>query len=1204
MADILGPSNHRRKKIKIFPLFGVTSYVIPILIFSTIFDCFSVQCSNECNYTNSTTKCEEGKCNNDTCVCYPGWRGNKCNECYGKVSVTPEDGKNEGVIYDGSGNYSERSTCSWLLKASQAKSRVQFILNDFNTECNWDHVYIHDGDSAFSPLVAAFSGRIGRAKSKPRLKFQLSGNYVFIHFYSDAAFALPGFNISYIIDDCALNCTENGVCNNSICVCEPGWTGVNCDTMIAPSCPNNCSDNGTCENGVCNCKPGFTGESCASYSGLDIELIQPSHENLTGRASLSLVYDNTDSLWVLGGYRMRDPGPYNNMFRYDLHSAWWELVNDTEKSPWPWPRYDHSAVFYKNCLYVYGGTQGNEIVQDFWQYNITNNTWTVLKPGPKNVTGHTAHVIKDSMIIIFGYSADYGYLNEISQFDFSSQEWTVLKTTGSIVQGGYGHTSVYDEENGKIYVYGGYHANTLKGCVLTDKLYRYDPTTREWFILQGSGTPRYLHSAAIIDGLMITYGGNTYNETLQKCFVSDFMVYDTEFDKWYTLSTADLHLISYSMDRFGQAMVSVNDTVYMFGGFNSRPLNELFKMHTESCNYCTNESTRNSILCKLMRGCTSDATNSKPFDPNSTCSGYNTCHACYNATNAECQWCGNTCYSNSTAIQNCTPDAVNCTVVDKDVCSVFYNCKSCQENDKCAWQPNSSCGPLKTPDTVKANCTQKACSEYNSCDNCTNAACMWCSNLRKCVDTNSYVVSFHYAQCMDWTTKANECQSKPLKFNISVCGQLKTCSECQAKPQCGWCNDGNETGTGACLEGGLLGPLVALDDKKNGCPSNRWSFNTCPLCQCNGHSKCKNGTDICISCEDQTTGSQCEECAEGYYGNPKNGGQCKPCSCNGQADSCNQLTGECYCRTRGVTGKNCDRCDDSNKYSGNPKDGGTCYYQLNTDFQYTFNLSKREDSNFTQINFLNTPMSSDRDVDFTLNCTSDALVNITYKSKSFPEEKEYTSMKPCLYFKTKFEHKNHAFGGKENTTFLVYVFNFKTPFMLQISFSQFPKIDLVHFFVTFFSCFLSLLLIAAALWKIKHKYDSYRRRQQMIVEMQQMASRPFSTIPVEMERKSSPAIVDKKDHLDSVLRRRKKTVNKPSAIAIEPLADHKAAILTLLIQLPTGDADFSPSGQSGLAVGSALVSIGSNRKQSLDHAKGDKSKIRKNLTYNHPDTCA
>ncbi|KAH9524947.1 hypothetical protein Btru_028329 [Bulinus truncatus] len=123
--------------------------------------------------------------------------------------------------------------------------------------------------------------------------------------------------------------------------------------------------------------------------------------------------------------------------------------------------------------------------------------------------------------------------------------------------------------------------------------------------------------------------------------------------------------------------------------------------------------------------------------------------------------------------------------------------------------------------------------------------------------------------------------------------------------------------------------------------------------------------------------------------------------------------------------------------------------------------------------------------------------------------------------------------------------------------------------------------------------------------MQQMASRPFSAIAVEIERKSCQTItVDKKDHLDSVLRRRKKTMNKPSAIAIEPLADHKAAILTLFIQLPTGDGEFAPSGQSGLAVGSAFVSIGSHRKQSLEHAKGDKPKIRKNLAYNHPDTCA
>ena len=66
-------------------------------------------------------------------------------------------------------------------------------------------------------------------------------------------------------------------------------------------------------------------------------------------------------------------------------------------------------------------------------------------------------------------------------------------------------------------------------------------------------------------------------------------------------------------------------------------------------------------------------------------------------------------------------------------------------------------------------------------------------------------------------------------------------------------------------------------------------------------------------------------------------------------------------------------------------------------------------------------------------------------------------------------------------------------------------------------CFLALLLIAAILWKIKQKYDRYkilnfpdvntndillryRRRQRLYVEMEQMASRPFGQVLVELER--------------------------------------------------------------------------------------------------------
>lgn len=32
--------------------------------------------------------------------------------------------------------------------------RLRF--NHFATECNWDHMYVYDGDSIYAPLVAVF----------------------------------------------------------------------------------------------------------------------------------------------------------------------------------------------------------------------------------------------------------------------------------------------------------------------------------------------------------------------------------------------------------------------------------------------------------------------------------------------------------------------------------------------------------------------------------------------------------------------------------------------------------------------------------------------------------------------------------------------------------------------------------------------------------------------------------------------------------------------------------------------------------------------------------------------------------------------------------------------------------------------------------------------------------------------------------------
>ena len=72
---------------------------------------------------------------------------------------------------------------------------------EFATECGWDHLYIFDGDSVFSDLLGVLSGMIRQdrysVKRVPEVVGK-SGNML-IHFYSDVAYNLTGFNITFTI---------------------------------------------------------------------------------------------------------------------------------------------------------------------------------------------------------------------------------------------------------------------------------------------------------------------------------------------------------------------------------------------------------------------------------------------------------------------------------------------------------------------------------------------------------------------------------------------------------------------------------------------------------------------------------------------------------------------------------------------------------------------------------------------------------------------------------------------------------------------------------------------------------------------------------------------------------------------------------------------------------------------------------------------
>uniref|UniRef100_A0A8C7UM57 Attractin-like protein 1 n=1 Tax=Oncorhynchus mykiss TaxID=8022 RepID=A0A8C7UM57_ONCMY len=1278
-------------------------------------------------YTEATVSkscdknCFSGKCINGTCVCDQGWVGAQCQHCQGRFKLTEPSGS----LTDGPINYKYKTKCTWLIEGyPNAVLRLRF--NHFATECSWDHMYIYDGDSIYAPLVAVFSGLVvpeTRGNETVPEVVATSG-YALLHFFSDAAYNLTGFHISYSVNSCPNNCSSHGKCStgNSIasrvyCECEKYWKGEACDI---PYCRNNCGspDQGYCDltgEKSCVCNDSWQGPDCAlsvpsTESYWVMSNVKPFSQSL-GRASHKAVVHGK-LMWVIGGYSF-NYSSFHMVLNYNLESSTWDVVPINSG---PLQRYGHSLALYQDDIYMYGGKleagSGN-VTDELWVFNIPSRTWSLKNPSslvqgqPYAVEGHSAHLAELTngdvvMVVLFGYSPVYSYISKVQEYNIRTNSWQVPETNGAIVQGGYGHSSVYDSSSRCVYVHGGYKALPANKYGLVDELYRYEVQTQTWMILRESGLARYLHTAVLTSGTLLVFGGNTHNDTSlsngAKCFSADFLAYDMACDEWKVLPRPDLHR---DVNRFGHTSVVSNGSMYVFGGFSGVLLNDVLVYTPPSCQAfseeqrCANASP--GIRCVWLRDhCvpwdTSHANGSvpAPFCPPRTstserCYRFSDCVSCTANTNG-CQWCEDKkCIS---ASNNCTvvslptgggsetaQSQLNTALSTAQLCGEGWHhvgeaclrinssresydnaqhyCKNLDGNiaslttpkqvdfvldelqkyqllEKkiapwvglrkinisywgwedmspftnsslqwltgepsdsgfCAYleraevaglkanplSPNQSARPCKTPCTLRTTCA-----------NCTSQAmeCMWCSSTQRCVDSNAYVISFPYGQCLEWQT--GDCASQN-------CSGLRTCGQCLDQAECGWCGDPTNTGKGQCMEGSYRGPMKSpfrqpRDRERDRdmvlepglCPRDKgfdWAYIHCPACQCNGHSTCVNGS-ACEQCRNLTTGPQCQTCMPGYHGDPTNGGKCQACKCNGHANLCQVSTGKCYCQTKGIKGDQCQLCDSENRYLGNPL-RGTCYYNLLIDYQFTFSLLQEDDHHYTAINFMATPEQVSHYTE----------VSDTMAGTISGEEVPIVSKTNIQEHRDSFSCEKFNFRVNSNITFYVYVSNFSWPIKIQIAFSQHNSImDLVQFFVTFFSCFLSLLLVAAVVWKVKQTCWASRRREQLMRERQQMASRPFASIAVALDREHPPI------HIDGT--------GVPKPIAVEPCWGSRAGVLTVLMCLPRVPSGIPPPGQSGIAIASALIDT-SQQKPGDFRDKYHGLKNRKPHAVTHQGTC-
>ncbi|XP_077015414.1 cubilin-like [Tamandua tetradactyla] len=91
------------------------------------------------------------------------------------------------------GPYGDRADCSWLIQAPEATVELNILALDIEQQrtCSYDQLVVRDGDSELAQPLAVLCGREAPGPLRS------SGEYMLLHFTSDASVTGAGFNASF-----------------------------------------------------------------------------------------------------------------------------------------------------------------------------------------------------------------------------------------------------------------------------------------------------------------------------------------------------------------------------------------------------------------------------------------------------------------------------------------------------------------------------------------------------------------------------------------------------------------------------------------------------------------------------------------------------------------------------------------------------------------------------------------------------------------------------------------------------------------------------------------------------------------------------------------------------------------------------------------------------------------------------------------------
>ena len=306
-----------------------------------------------------------------------------------------------------------------------------------------------------------------------------SSGFAFLHFYSDMAYNMSGFNIQYRLVEA--KSTEE----------------------VQPISPDELDDD----------------------IGQWIQRTQ--FDPKMAPRSTAAVFALNTTLYIWGGYQFNEKD--DKMWKFNTATSRFSSVVRERK---PTIRYaSPTSRVGKNSFVMYGGVTfpNYTMLSDVWIYRTSSDTWQELSPStstPLAMSGHSLVTVTfengtEAVLSFGGYVSKFGYTSLVQEFDFSDVASGTFSvripfTFGRRIPGSFGHVALVDQASNSwiVYVYAGYQNN-----VVSDTLVVYDALKRTFDELPPSskfgGSNRWFHSGALVGEHLYFFSGNSHNDTTQ-----------------------------------------------------------------------------------------------------------------------------------------------------------------------------------------------------------------------------------------------------------------------------------------------------------------------------------------------------------------------------------------------------------------------------------------------------------------------------------------------------------------------------------------------------------------------------------------------------------------------------------------------------------------------------------------------------------------